>query len=40
MKRKAVLKSFLARPHIYSTAHFRQRHETQARANLALAIKS
>lgn len=38
MKRKAVLKSFLARPHIYSTAHFRERCEAQARRNLALAV--
>lgn len=38
MKRKAVLKSFLARPHIYGTAHFQQRYEAQARRNLALAV--
>ncbi len=35
MKRRRVLKSFLARPHIYSTSHFRERHEAQARINLA-----
>ncbi len=38
MKRKAVLQSFLARPHIYGTAHFQQRYEAQARRNLALAV--
>ncbi len=38
MKRKAVLKSFLARPHIYGTAHFRERCEAQARRNLAAAV--
>lgn len=35
MKRKAVLKSFLARQYIYSTRHFRDRYEVQARTNLA-----
>ena len=34
MKRKAVLKAFLRRKHIYSTPHFRQRYEAQARSNL------
>ena len=38
MKRKAVLKSFLARPSIYSTQHFRDRLEAQARANLTTAV--
>lgn len=35
MKRKDVLKSFLARPYIYSTSFFRDRYEQQARINLA-----
>ncbi|MDI1260271.1 hypothetical protein [Aquabacterium sp.] len=35
IKRKAVLKSFLARQYIYSTKHFRERYEAQARRNLA-----
>jgi predicted metal-dependent HD superfamily phosphohydrolase len=35
MKRRKVLKSFLARPYIYNTGFFRERHETQARLNLA-----
>ncbi|RYH22948.1 MAG: N-methyl-D-aspartate receptor NMDAR2C subunit [Alcaligenaceae bacterium] len=34
MKRRSVLKAFLARPSIYSTSYFRQRYETQARINL------
>lgn len=38
MKRKAVLKSFLDRQHIYSTQHFRERYEAQARSNLAAAV--
>lgn len=33
-KRREVLRSFLDRPHIYSTGHFRHSHEAQARANL------
>ncbi|MDX8527627.1 hypothetical protein RFM68_24300 [Mesorhizobium sp. MSK_1335] len=32
--RAAVLKSFLARPHIFHTSEFRQRFETRARTNL------
>lgn len=35
VKRKAVLRAFLARPHIYSTEHFRATLESQARRNLA-----
>jgi predicted metal-dependent HD superfamily phosphohydrolase len=34
MKRKEVLQGFLKRPHIYSTHHFRQKLEAQARLNL------
>lgn len=35
MKRKGVLKAFLARPSIYSTSYFKDRCEQQARINLA-----
>lgn len=35
MKRRGVLKAFLARPCIYSTEHFKARYEAQARRNLA-----
>lgn len=41
-KRREVLEGFLARPSIYSTAHFRERLEKKARENLArsmLALK-
>lgn len=38
-KRRAILASFLARPHIYSTAHFRAALEERARRNLARAIE-
>jgi predicted metal-dependent HD superfamily phosphohydrolase len=34
MKRKGVLKAFLARPSIYNTSYFRERYEQQARINL------
>ena len=37
-KRRAILESFLARPYIYSTLHFRQALEQRARVNLRLAI--
>jgi predicted metal-dependent HD superfamily phosphohydrolase len=36
-KRRAVLRAFLDRPRIFSTAHFRQALEAAARANLRLA---
>ncbi|WFP60612.1 hypothetical protein [Mesorhizobium sp. WSM4904] len=36
--RAAVLKSFLARPHVFHTAEFRQRFEAQARKNLARSL--
>ena len=36
--RAAVLRSFLARPHIYYTPTFQQRYERQARSNLARAL--
>ena len=36
--RSAVLKNFLARPHIYHTEEFRQRFEPQARRNMARSI--
>lgn len=35
MKRRSVLKAFLARPCIYSAEHFKARYEAQARRNLA-----
>ncbi|MGH1359879.1 MAG: HD domain-containing protein [Burkholderiaceae bacterium] len=38
MKRKAVLKAFLARDFIYSTPHFRQCFEERARSNLAAVV--
>jgi predicted metal-dependent HD superfamily phosphohydrolase len=38
MKRRSVLKSFLARSNIYSTSYFRERNETQARINLMATV--
>ena len=38
IKRKAVLKHFLTRDHLYNTSHFRNRYEQQAKANLQTAI--
>lgn len=38
--RSAVLKSFLARPHIFHTEEFRQRFEAQARQNMARSLKA
>jgi predicted metal-dependent HD superfamily phosphohydrolase len=38
-KRREILQAFLARPHIYSTDHFRGRYEVPARANLARSIE-
>lgn len=37
-KRAEILRGFLARPHIFSTAHFRARLEQPARANLERAL--
>lgn len=39
-KRKEVLESFLARPSVFHTGHFRNRLETAARANLSAAISA
>lgn len=38
MKRRKVLSGFLSRPSIYSMNHFRERYESQARANLAKCV--
>jgi predicted metal-dependent HD superfamily phosphohydrolase len=35
MKRRSVLRSFVARPYIFSTNYFRDRYEEQARINLS-----
>jgi predicted metal-dependent HD superfamily phosphohydrolase len=37
-KRREILESFLARPHVYSTEHFRASLEARARANLARSV--
>ena len=38
--RSAVLKNFLARPHIFHTEEFRQRFEPQAQANMARSLEA
>lgn len=38
--RGAVLKTFLARPHIFNTEEFRQRFEPQARQNMARSLRA
>ena len=38
-KRREILQGFLARPHLYTTSHFRDRYETLARANLTRSIR-
>ena len=38
MKRKAILRTFLEREHIYSTPHFRELLENSARQNLELVL--
>jgi predicted metal-dependent HD superfamily phosphohydrolase len=38
-KRREILEGFLQRPHLYTTEHFRSRHEATARANLARSIQ-
>lgn len=38
--RSAVLKNFLARPHIFHTEEFRQRFEPQARLNMARSLEA
>jgi predicted metal-dependent HD superfamily phosphohydrolase len=38
-ERKAILKEFLARPQIFSTTHFRDRYEQQARSNIARSLQ-
>jgi len=38
LKRREILQSFLARPAIYGTGRFIQRHEPQARANLGRSL--
>lgn len=38
MKRRRVLKAFLARPRLYGTDHFSARYEAQARRNLAAVL--
>jgi predicted metal-dependent HD superfamily phosphohydrolase len=38
-ERRAILKEFLARPRIFSSAHFHGRYEAQARANIERSLK-
>ncbi|MEO8623031.1 MAG: N-methyl-D-aspartate receptor NMDAR2C subunit [bacterium] len=38
-ERRKILQGFLARPHVYSTEHFRTRYEQPARANLTRSIE-
>jgi predicted metal-dependent HD superfamily phosphohydrolase len=38
-ERKAVLKEFLARPRIFSSTHFRDRYEQQARSNIERSLE-
>lgn len=38
-ERTAILKEFLARPRIFSSAHFRERHEQQARSNVERSLE-
>jgi len=38
-ERKAILKEFLARPQIFSSTHFRDRYEQQARSNIERSLK-
>lgn len=40
LRRRDVLKRFLDRPYIYSTSHFREYFEKQARANIANELRS
>jgi predicted metal-dependent HD superfamily phosphohydrolase len=39
LERARILRSFLARPRLYFTDHFRRRHEPQARMNLERSLK-
>jgi predicted metal-dependent HD superfamily phosphohydrolase len=39
-KRREILEAFLARPHLFGTAHFREAYEARARANLARSIQA
>jgi predicted metal-dependent HD superfamily phosphohydrolase len=38
-ERKAILKEFLARPRIFSSTHFRDRYEQQARSNIERSLE-